>query len=268
MTTPAKRSTSSLRVEVKRVNRDQVPLVKVLSHQAIFRFSPLSLASFRSISSTLLEVEISNCELTSADIVSDCVNARLICLSKNKITTVPKNLDKLKELNVFDLSFNCIKSFEGIQHLSNACSSLIFIKLLGNAIANESNYRSLLIGLVPSLCGLDESIATDAESLGSEFFLNNQKCQKNKNVHVDKILCSMVLRESADETLKYSKIRSRAIRNMHKCCSSAYVIQRNTREWLKQKKDNEYFLKFQKSIVPVASSCKVICFDEKAKSRN
>mmetsp|Transcript_2159 Transcript_2159/g.4063 ORF Transcript_2159/g.4063 Transcript_2159/m.4063 type:complete len:1370 (-) Transcript_2159:285-4394(-) len=240
--------------------------VKVYPYQAIFRSSSYALASFKQIAPTLLEVEIRRCELTTGDILIDCVNVRVVCLADNDITLIPPCIQKLTHLDILDFSHNEISSLKDVSNLKNAPSSLTYVNLIGNTVTSVSSYRKNIFKLAPSLCALDLFAFTDADTLSykSPFsrVLGSSRRQKLFRT-IDRMFYSIQLKDTQEQVIRHIDNKCTAIKRIRKLSSAAYAIQARYRVWVSRKKDYIRYQHFVGTIIKLQAIVRCFLFSRK-----
>jgi hypothetical protein len=233
-----------------KTKEDIETLVKVYSHQAIFRSSPYALLSFKQIAHSLLEVEIRRCELTNANILADCVNIRVVCLASNKITSFPKCFEKLLNLEIINFANNEITTLSEVSNLRLAPKTLTYINLSGNEVTSKKNYRRHIYELAPSISALDKYVIADVETLSytSHFkHLNVHNCRSS--MIVDITLYSIQAEDNAAQNTKMIATKCSAIRQIRKSVSPAYAIQKTYRRWTANKEEDVRYELFLGTII-------------------
>ena len=99
--------------------------------------------------------------LRDVSIVEKLPNLEIACFSVNKIRTL-EPFSKCPNLKVLFLRANEIADFAELKHLQEL-KHLKSLWLLDNPIAQDDNYRKIIVQMLPNLIRIDEAEVTDLE---------------------------------------------------------------------------------------------------------
>ena len=112
----------------------------------------------------LVSIELRDCELQTAEMLSHCVNLRSAYLPGNHIKAVPQCITRMQKLAILDLRRNEVADFEeGLRYLRFASKKLEVFILTGNPICGLAGYRAVVNAVLPSLMVLDSSLLSALE---------------------------------------------------------------------------------------------------------
>ena len=152
-------NTGSVKKEENKQNQEKKRKIKFKKYCNAFNVSNNKLTTIEGIQNVL---EVLLPELTFTSKLSKVQLIQWIDISRNKLTSIHKDICELPYLKILYVHGNNIQEIEKVTALGN-CKSLTALTLYGNPMDHIKGYRNFIIEMCPLLEKLDGAVISEKE---------------------------------------------------------------------------------------------------------